>query len=66
MRAPQHDLGEVIHDVTVLENLHLFDDKDFYIHVNQPDKLVLYDSPALEDPRRGMVFLTREWHPDTW
>ena len=42
LRAPQNDFGEVISDNMVVENLYLFDDKEFYVHVNQPEKLVLY------------------------
>ena len=62
---PQHDLGEIVHDTTLLENLYLFDDKEFYLHVNQTDKLVLFD-PPIDDPEKSLHLLTREWDPETW
>ena len=65
MRAPQHDLGEVVYDTMQLETLRLYDDKEFYIQLKQPEKLTLYE-PALRDASQGLYLLTREWDADTW
>jgi len=27
----EHDIGEVIHDCDILENLHLYDEKEMYV-----------------------------------
>lgn len=48
MRAPQHDFGEIILDSTIMENMYLYDDKEFYLHINQPEKLVSFE-PAITD-----------------
>lgn len=47
------------------ENLHLFDDKEFYIQMNQPEKLLKYE-PPIEDPTKGLSLLIREWNQETW
>ena len=48
MRAPQYDFGELINDNQVAENLYLFDDKEFYMQLNQPEKLTLFE-PGMEE-----------------
>ena len=48
LRAPQHDFGELIHDTTVMESMYLFDEKEFYLQINQPEKLVRFE-PPIED-----------------
>jgi len=34
IRAPQHDFGELVHDDALMSSLRLFDDKEFYLHLN--------------------------------
>ena len=29
-----HDFGEIIFDSTIMENMYLYDDKEFYLHIN--------------------------------
>jgi len=67
LRAPAHDFGEVISDNTIVEDLFLFDEKEFYLQINQPDKLIAFVHEK-EDPTtfKSNYFLTREWDPDTW
>jgi len=67
LRAPAHDFGLVIGDNTIVEDLFLFDEKEFYLHVNQPDKFVAYTND-MEDPTgfKSIYLLTREWDPETW
>lgn len=50
-----------------MEDLFLFDEKEFYLHLNQPDKLIAC-MDEIEDPTtfNSMHFLTREWDPETW
>ena len=49
----------------VLEDLNLFDDKEFYLHPNQPDKLVAYTGTDEADGKR-LNILVREWDSDSW
>lgn len=49
----------------VLEDLNLFDDKEFYLHPNQPDKLVAYTGTDEVDGKR-LNILVREWDSDSW
>ena len=65
MRAPRHNFGDIVYDDTVMENLLLFDEKEFYMQINQPDKLVKYE-PALDDQSKILHVLTREWDASTW
>lgn len=48
-----------------MENLYLFDEKEFYMHIDQPEKLVAFD-PPIADSRTSLYLLTREWNPETW
>ena len=48
-----------------MENMYLYDDKEFYLHINQPEKLVSFE-PAIADPTKSLHLLTREWDPQTW
>ena len=65
MRAPQHDFGALVHDNQPLSDLQIFDEKEFYIHVNQPEKLTMFE-PAITDAKQSLHLLTREWDPQTW
>ena len=65
LRNPQNDFGSVINDLDVLEDLNLFDDKEFYLHPNQPEKLVAYTGTDEADGKR-LNILVREWDSDSW
>ena len=67
IRAPRHDFGEIVHDSVVVENLQLYDEKEFYLHINQTDTLVKYESEnSSVEPEKLLHILTREWDPETW
>ena len=40
IRNPMNDIGTVIKDTDLLENLYLYDGKEIYFQVDQPDKFV--------------------------
>lgn len=42
LRNPMNDFGAIVNDFDILEDLHLYDDKDFYVQIDQPDKFVAY------------------------
>ena len=65
LRAPQHDLGEVVHDSAQVSSLRLFDDKEFYLQLKTPEKMKMYE-PEISEPSQGLFLLTREWDPETW
>jgi Fe2+ transport system protein FeoA len=65
LRNPQNDFGSVVNDFDILEDLNLFDDKDIYLQINQPEKLVAYKGEDEADGKR-LHILVREWDPETW
>lgn len=65
LRNPQNDFGSVVNDFDILEDLNLFDDKDIYLQINQPEKLIAYQGTEEADSKR-LHILVREWDPETW
>lgn len=65
LRNPKlDDLGEVIHDCEILENYHLFDEKE--IHMQILDKNRSFDFINVNQPDNCYHILLREWNPETW
>ena len=46
IRNPQNDLGAIVHDIEILENIDMADDKDFYMHLLSDNKFIQYE-PAI-------------------
>ena len=44
MRNPNYDFGNIIKDNDELDSLMLFDGKELYMHINQPDNFLEHDS----------------------
>lgn len=65
LRNPRvDDLGDVIHDCDILENFHLYDDKEFSLQI--VDKKRSFDLLSKTHPENCYHVLLREWNPDTW
>lgn len=65
LRNPQNDFGSVVNDFDILEDLNLFDDKEIYLQLNQPEKLLAYSGTDEAESKR-LYILIREWDPETW
>ncbi len=65
LRNPQNDFGSVVNEFDLLEDLNLFDDKDFYMQINQPEKMVAYTG-SNDVAGKLLHILVREWDPETW
>ena len=65
LRNPNHDLGEIVHDTTILDSIYLTDEKEFYIHPLQEGKYFPYE-PEIEHSKSSISILIREWDPETW
>ena len=48
-----------------MDDLNLYDDKEFYIHPNQPDMFIPYTS-EIEANKKSLNILVREWNGETW
>ena len=59
-----HDIGEIVHDTTILEDINLADDMEFYIHIVD-GKYVPYER-EIEHPETSVSILAREFDPETW
>ena len=65
LRNPRlDDIGEVIHDCEILENCHLYDEKEIYVHIM--DKARTFDFINTHQPDNCYHVLMREWNPETW
>jgi len=60
----EFDAGEVIHDCDILENLHLYDEKELYV---QPiDPACNFDFVNPNHPESCHHIFFREWNTETW
>jgi hypothetical protein len=65
LRNPKlEDLGEVVNDCDILENFHLYDEKEFYLQII--DKNRDFSFINSQHPENCYHVLLREWNPDTW
>lgn len=62
LRNPMNDFGGVVNDLDILDDLHLYDDKDFYLQIHQPDKFLAYKGTEDTEGKR-LIVLVREWNP---
>ena len=51
--------------MAIMEDLNLYDDKEFYIQPLQSDKFIPYE-PAIENQKQAFNLLVREWNGETW
>ena len=58
-----NDIGTVIKDGDLLENLYLYDGKEIYLHVDQPEKFTEWNG---EENGGFFNVLVREWNQQTW
>ena len=60
LRNPMNDIGTIIQSTDLLENLYLYDGKEIYLHMSQPDKFIAWP----EQCEGGFYnILVREWNP---
>ena len=48
-----------------MEDLNLYDDKEFFLQPVQSDKYIPY-SPAIDNPKKAINVLIREWNGEKW
>ena len=59
-----YDIGEIVHDNTILEDINLTDDMDFYMHIVD-NKFVPYET-EIANSQTSASILVREFDPETW
>ena len=57
-----NDIGTVIKDFDFMDSIYLYDGKEIYMHIDQPEKFVAWDGKADE----FSYILVRDWIVKTW
>lgn len=66
LRNPKLDdysFGDVINDSDILENCHLFDEKEIYVQIMDPERTFTFTDGKSDN---SLHILIRSWDPSSW